>query len=427
MDWAQALQHEAQARVDRLVELTAELVRIPSVSGSEQQVVKRVAEWGRSAGLDTRLITPHLEQLREHPAFTPPAGTDYEGRDDVVVTVGAPDGPSLALYAHLDVVPVDPNTEWSYDPWGGEVMDGRIYGRGSSDCKGGAAVAMVACEILRDLAPPMHGSLQAQFVVEEEAGGNGTLAAIMAGVRADAMIQLEPTGTRSLIVSNRGAQFFRIRVPGVEAGVEYQHSLSSAIDNAIVVVEAVRAYSLMREATIQHPLYSGLSGVETPMLGETIAPLAVCRFMAGEWPSTVPGKAVLEGTIECMPGESLEAVVSDFEAYLARIASQHPFLSAHPPVFERFGLMLEPAAIPVDSPIVTAISRASAQVLGYQPSVIGGGGSDLRLPVLYANCPTVLYGPSGGMIHSVDEYVEVDQLLNCLRVILATACDWLVE
>jgi acetylornithine deacetylase len=96
----------------------------------------------------------------------------------------------------------------------------------------------------------------------------------------------------------------------------------------------------------------------------------------------------------------------------------------HIPVFERFGLAFEAAEIPADHPLVSTIGEASTSVLGYAPEIVGGGGSDLRLPVLYADCPTVLYGPGGGMIHSVDEFVLTDQLLDCLKVVLVTILRW---
>jgi acetylornithine deacetylase len=419
-NWEDHLLREAERRTDRLVDHVQRLVRIPSVSGDEGACSAAVAAWARDQGFAHQVLEPSLVAMTGHPGFTPPAAPDFAGRPNVIATrSGSGGGRSLALWAHLDVVPVDPHTTWTHGSWSGDLADGKVYGRGAADCKGGVAVAMTALEILRDLDVPLKGDVQAQFVVEEETGGNGTLGAILAGVRADAMIQIEPTSTRHLLISNRGAQFFRLRVPGQEGGVEYQHNLVSALDKAFVLIEAVKAYSLMREAQLHHPLYDGRY--------PTIAPLAVCRLEAGQWPSTVPGEAILEGTIECLPGEDIHAVVNDFEAYIRRVAAQDPWLAQHPLTFERFGLTFEAAEIPPDSPIVTTVVEASKDVLGYGPAVAGGGGSDLRLPVLYANCPTILYGPGGGLIHSVDEYVEVGQLSHCLKVVLLTAYRWTAQ
>ena len=416
-DWEARALAEAEQRKDRLVEHLARLIRIPSVSGDEGPIAAELAAWTTAERFQLRSITSDIGELSRHPAFTPAAAETFEGRPNIVATLpGTGGGRSLALFAHSDVVPVDPNTTWSHGAWSGDVEDGKVFGRGAADCKGGAAVAMVALEILRDLGAPLRGDIQAQFVIEEEQGGNGTLGVIAAGVRADAMIQLEPTSTKYMLISNRGAQFFRLRVPGEEGGVEYQHELSSAIDNAMVLIEAIRHYSLMREATLEHPMYTGRY--------PTLAPLAVCRFAAGEWPSTVPGEAVVEGTIECLPGEDIKKVVDDFEGYIGRVAAQHPWLKEHPPVFERFGLHFEAAEIDDDGPLVHTIRDASEATLGYAPEPVGGGGSDLRLPVLYANCPTVLYGPGGGRIHSVDEHVLVDQLVDVLKVVLVAALRW---
>jgi acetylornithine deacetylase len=220
------------------------------------------------------------------------------------------------------------------------------------------------------------------------------------------------------VVSGRGAQFFRLRVPGQEGGTEYHRDLVSAIDAAYVLYDAVKHYARMREAEVHHPLY------QDGRHGRTKVPTAICIINAGAWPSTVPGEAVLEGTIECLPGEDIHAVVNDFEKYLREVASDDPWLRDHPFTFERFGLWFDAAEIAPDHPFVRTLKQASATALGRVPSVVGGGGSDLRLPIRYANCPTVLWGPGGGPIHSVDEWVDVEQLVAMLKAVLVTAVEW---
>ena len=168
---------------------------------------------------------PDIEQLRSHPAFVD-VDYDYQGRpNQVVFFKGHGDGRSLALNGHTDVVPVDP-APWTYgDPWSGEYVDGRVYGRGSVDMKGGVACGMIVMDSLLKCDIKLKGDLHMQFVVDEENGGNGTLDAIMRGYRGDATIFLEPTSPNFLVISSRGAQFFRIIVPGKEAPIEHTRSL----------------------------------------------------------------------------------------------------------------------------------------------------------------------------------------------------------
>jgi acetylornithine deacetylase len=336
----------------------------------------------------------------------------------VAIRKGLGDGPALILYSHIDTVPVDPNTHWTHDPFGGDIADGRIYGRGAADMKGGAGVALVALEILDELDIRFQGDVAAHFLLDEEAGGNGTLAAIQRGHYGPhaGCIMLEPTSPNVMLISGRGAQFFRITVPGQEGGTEYHRDLVSAIDAAYVVYSAVKHYARMREAAVSDPLYEGHE--------RTKVPTAICTMQAGAWPSTVPGEAVMEGTIECLPGEDIHQVVDAFERYLREIAADDPWLREHPFTFERFGLWFEAAGITPDAPFVQALQCAARTALGFEPRVLGGGGSDLRLPILHAGCPTVLWGPGGGPIHSVDEWVSIDQLVAMLKASLVAAVEW---
>ena len=106
------------------------------------------------------------------------------------------------------------------------------------------------------------------------------------------------------------------------------------------------------------------------------------------------------------------------------VASDHWFLKDHPISFEKFGLWFESAGLELDDPFVLMLEKATVESIGRSPQTLGGGGSDLRLPIIYSNSPTVLMGPSVGMIHSVDEYVEIDQLVEMLKIALVAAVDW---
>ncbi|MCC7021218.1 MAG: ArgE/DapE family deacylase [Thermomicrobiales bacterium] len=408
----------AEANRDRLVEVVAEAVRIPSVMGEEGPLAEWFERQVRRLDVEVDAWAPDEDTLRTHPAYVPVA-YGYADRCNVVATrKGTGGGRSLILYGHIDTVPVDPNTRWTYGPHSGEVAEGRIYGRGAADMKGGCGVALVALELLDEMGIRFAGDVAAHFLLDEEAGGNGTLAAILRGhYGPDAgCIMLEPTSPDVMLISGRGAQFFRITVAGEEGGTEYHRDLVSAIDAAYVIYDAVKHYARMRESVVSDPLYEGRE--------RTKVPTAICTIQAGAWPSTVPGEAVMEGTIECLPSEDIHRVVDDFERYLREIAADDPWLREHPFTFERFGLWFEAAGIQPDDPFVRALQRASRIALGEMPRVVGGGGSDLRLPILHAGCPTVLWGPGGGPIHSVDEWVSIDQLVAMLKATLVAAVEW---
>ena len=181
-----------------------------------------------------------------------------------VSTAERADGRSLKFNGHTDVVPIGPPELWQYGPFSGEFVDGRVYGRGSADMKGGVVSNVLCVLALQSAAIKLQGDVIVECVVDEESGGNGTLASVMRGYSADACIFTEPTGLDKLAVSNRGAQFFRITVPGEEGGIEYKHELTNPITKSFEVFHAVEAYSIMRESQVSHPLYDDIYNTKVP-------------------------------------------------------------------------------------------------------------------------------------------------------------------
>ena len=398
------------------LELLQDLVRIPSLEGYEKPCQDILERKMRAMGLEVDRWIPEDEALQMHPAFVP-TGYSYAQRPNVVgIYRGQGTGRSLKFNGHVDVVPIGPEELWQHGPWSGEFSDGKVWGRGSADMKGGVVSNVLTVLALKSAGIKLAGDLIVECVVDEEAGGNGTLASVMRGYHADACIFTEPTGLDKLSVSNRGAQFFRIIVPGEEGGIEYKHELTNPITKAFEVFQAVEAYSIMRESVVSHPLYDDFYNTKVPT--------GICKIVAGEWPSTIASQAVLEGSIECLPGEDIHQIKAAFREYILEWSDKDPWFQEHPLQIEWFGLWFDAAQIDPNHPMVRALSQAAKSVTGNDVKVGGSGGSDLRLPVLYGNTPAVLFGPSGAMIHSTDEYIEFEQVINCARVLARMAVDW---
>ncbi len=419
MSRGEDLARAIEDRREWALELLRRLIRIPSLEGAEKPCQEVVAATLRELGLDVDVWSPSIEELAAHPAYVP-TEIGYANRPNVVgALAGLGDGRSLILSGHVDVVPTGPPELWTHSPWSGHVADGRVYGRGARDMKGGVVSNILAVAALQALGLRLAGDVRVASVVDEEAGGNGTLACVLRGYTGDACIFTEPTGLDRMAISGRGAQFFRITVPGQAGGTEYKHALVNPIDKAIGVYQAVEAYAVMRESAVSHPLYDGT--------GETKVPTGICRFHAGEWPSTIAARAVLEGTIECLPGEDIQQVKQAFKAFLQEWSSTDAWFAGHPLEVEWFGLWFEAAEIAPDHPVVTTIAGVARRVTGSAPAIRGGGGSDLRVPILYGDTPTVLFGPGGGLIHSSDEWVDFEQVLTCARILAETALAWCGE
>lgn len=408
----QAVEHHREAALA----LLQALVRVPSLEGNEKECQEIIARQMHELGLKVDMWAPVDAELEAHPAYVP-TGQSYKDRPNVVGTQrGTGGGRSLKLNGHVDVVPTGPAETWSVAPFGGEFINGRVYGRGSADMKGGVVANILMAQALKTAGIQLKGDLIIEIVVDEEAGGNGTLAAVMRGYTADACIFTEPTGLHRIAVSNRGAQYFRITVAGQEGGTEYKHQLVNPITKGMEVFQAVEAYSIMRESQVSHPLYDGYH--------HTKVPTGICKFHCGEWPSTIASQAILEGTIECLPGEDIHAIKEDFRKYLMEWSDKDPWLKEHPLKIEWFGLWFDAAEIAPDHPLVNTIVEVTQEIAGITPEPRGGGGCDLRLPILYGNTPSVLFGPAGAMIHSTDEYIEFEEVIQCAKVLANIAVQW---
>lgn len=407
----------------RLAEMLAEALRVPSVSGEEGACATWFASQLARLDVEVKVWEPGGDELTAHPAYVQ-QWASYEGRPNVIATRhGSGGGKRLILNGHTDVVPVDQPTAWTHGPWSGDRVGDRIYGRGAVDMKGGCVVAVVLLELVEQLGIQLRGDLSVHLVVDEEATGNGTLAAVQAGLyqAPSACVILEPTGPGVMLAASRGARYFRVVIPGREVATEYQATEPNAILKAVPLLEAIEQYRITRESSATHPLYGARYQTGYAMAR---VPLAVCKVNAGAWPSTLPANCVLEGTIECLPGEDIDSVALDFSRYLHATASADSWLAANPISVEFFGLRYESAATTTTDPFVVLASSVVASVIGQEPLVIGGPGSDLRHPVLYANCPTLLYGPSGGPFHATDEWVSLDEMVLTLEVCLRLAVQW---
>ncbi len=398
--------------------ITGDLVRLPS-DASEKAVQEYLETWLADHGLEPDVWEPDVRKISASRGFVP-VDYDYSGRSNVVAVLrGAGGGRSLAINGHMDVVPANAEGWLHGGPWSGALDNGAVYGRGSVDMKGGIACALVLVDALMACGISLQGDLQLHFVVDEENGGNGTLAALDRGYLADAMIFLEGTSPDILVAANRGAQFFRITVPGRDISVLRMLSNPNAIEKAMKIFAAVRAFSEKRNGKASHPLYAPYRD-----MGLAQVPTAICRIQAGNWPSTLPRDCRMEGTVECLPGENIDRVKEELKSCVMAAAASDPWMRENPPVIEWFGLAFEPSANALPNALVSGLVRQCRSVIGHDPVVTGAGGCDMRLPLLNHGIPSVLYGPRGECEHGTNEHVEVDSILQVAEIVGRFIVDW---
>jgi len=331
----------------------------------------------------------------------------YEGRPNVAARVEGGNGPTLAIGGHIDVVDVTED-EWTRDPWSLTREGDTLYGRGSADMKGGLAAALIAIEALDSLGIELGGDLLFESTIGEEDGGvGGALSVLERGYVPDAAVIAEPFDLPNVGIAGAGVMYFRVEVPGKGVHAAWGHEGVNAIGNAATIYRALEELDTERKAQIDYePAYRA-----NPGLKGNVTNLNVGTIRAGDWPSTLPSRAVLEGRIGWPPGESRAEVRSQIEETIAEAAANDDWLADHPPTVEWFGWQAEPHGVDSDGELATLAKRVGEDVTGRSGSFVGGNaGLDERFYDLYYDVDAVSVSPTGSNLHGADEHTTVPSL-----------------
>jgi acetylornithine deacetylase len=392
---------------DRIADDLQALVRVPSLTGDEGAVQTEVALRMATAGLEVERVDVDAGELERDP--------DHPGREAERATLplvaGAlrGEGPGRVLVAgHVDVVSVGDERQWTTPPWGGELRDGAVYGRGACDMKGGVAAGLAALRALA-AAGPLPGEALLVSVPSEEDGGAGMLAAIRLGHTADAAVITEPTEL-NIVTSHAGAITFRLVVRGRSAHAAFRREGVSAFDKLCLLAAALREDEERRNDEEQLPAMRDL-GLPYPT--------NIGMVSAGGWSSTVPDLAVAEGRYGVRIGQTPGEAEAELRAAIERACSGDAWLSEHPPAVEITGGRFESVSLSHRHPLPWGLGEAARDVLGTLPLFIGVPyGSDMRLLVNHGATPTVLFGPGNPRLaHAPDEHVELEDVARCARVL----------
>jgi acetylornithine deacetylase len=396
----------------RLEDDLRRLVRIPSVTGSEEAIQDEMERLFVEIGLATERIETDPVAFASDPDF-PGEEMPRSSLPVVVGRLGRPGGRRILLVGHVDVVPSGDLATWSSDPWQADVRDGRVYGRGACDMKGGVVSILAALRavIASGAAETFDGEVVAVSVPSEEDGGQGMLAAIRAGIVGDAAIITEPTGL-DVVIAHAGAITFRLTVPGRAAHASVRQEGVSALDNLYTLIRALEADETARNAAETDPLMTVLGLPYPTMIG---------KVWGGEWASTVLDQVIAEGRYGVKLGQTWRDAEADLRACIEAACAADPFLRDHPVGLELTGGKFSSARVPADHPLPVSLAAAAEATLGRRPALLGEPyGADMRLLVNEGRTPTVIFGPGDVRVaHSADEYVALDEVADCARVLAA--------
>jgi acetylornithine deacetylase len=373
-------------RIDEelLVRVTCQLVQATGQNppGEEAATVAVLAVAGRELGLD--VVKSPVEP----------------GRDNVSITLAGGNGPGVLFLGHTDVVPVGDG--WTTDPYGGVVKDGRIYGRGASDMKGGLAAVLVALAALRGVG--LTGSVELAAVVDEEETGKGIRAYVDHARRASkaaflGCITAEPTDLQTIIAA-RGDSYLRVAIHGRACHAGNPDDGANAIYGAAAVVAEIER------------LHAELAADPHPLLGP--ATWSVGQINGGTGGSIVPADCVIVADRRLLPGESPAAVLDDLRSRVAALR------------LEDRGLSVE-LEMPMEMPAFeTAADSELVRVV--EAARVDAGGPELPLAGWTAACdggyvardldvPVVVLGPGSvtTQAHRADESVAIPELIAAAR------------
>lgn len=393
------------------------LIQFDSETGKEGPVQDFIAQTLRAMGLEVDQWVPDLQELAKHPAYIHAEGRNFTGRPNVVgIHRGDAKGRSLLFNGHVDTIPWQPVSEWQFNPLSGEIQDGRILGRGSSDMKGGLAAMTMALKVLLDCGLSPRGSVILEYVIDEEVSGLGTLACVVRGYTADAGISLE-TSDLHVQPACIGRLWFVVEVRGKPAGISRRWEAVSALDKGYKIAKAIEDLEGIRIAELTHPLFPDNRGA---------LPCAVGRFEAGSYPSATPDKAILRGSMGLMPQEDIEQVKRDFAAFIRSVSELDPWLKYNQPKVWYEGLIAEGAEIPRDHPIVSTVANNFEQVTGREPVYSGRmGAADTRFLIRHGNTPCVIFGPGvTAQMHATNEWLPLENLVIATKTLALTIHDW---
>lgn len=371
--------------VDRhkLTQLLKDLVKIDSVNPSlvpgavgEAEIAQYIKDWMEGLGLETTLVEVE------------------PGRPNVVgILRGVGGGKSLMLNGHTDTVGVDYMTIDPFDP---VVKDGKLYGRGSIDMKGGFASSMAAVKAIVDSGEQVKGDVIIAGVCDEEFASIGT-EHLMKETRVDAAIIGEPTDF-NVQIAHKGFAWIDVTTHGFAAhGSAYKLGVDAITKMGYVLI--------------------GLEGIQKH-LEETMHPLVgpgsvhASIISGGAELSTYPDKCKLEAERRLIPGETRQDVEDEMSELLRVLKEDDPkFTGEYKITFFR-----EPMEISPEEEICQLLKAGTTEIMDKEPRWVGGSGWMDTQIIHSKGIPAVAFGPTGYGLHGAEEWVDLESVYKAAEV-----------
>ncbi len=439
----------AAASEARSVAALAELVRIPSLTGEEAAGQRHVAALLRGIGAEVDCAEPDVAamfarfpEIAQYPthwqhdlilpyADLPTAQAlaasglegvlNYRDRPNVVgVLKGSGGGRSLILNGHVDTVTIEPEGAWTRAPHGAEIADGMMYGRGTSDMKGGLMAAILAVTYLREAGARLRGDVIIQSVVNEEHAGNGTLDLVRRGITADAAIVLEPTENQ-VFVSHPGGIYWQVDVPGIprSPGARWKGREQDGVSAIERLPEVIQALLEVERG------YNAI-GTNDPLEQDVAAfSLVMGKIAGGHYETVTAGDLTLKGGAYFSGRVGrVQDVMQSFRAAIGGANRRSTHLRCDPvrvSFLHHDDSTNQPETLPVARAMAaTLAARGADGAIRHGPFCC-----DLRHLVNQGGIPAIIFGPGTiAQAHKPDEHIPLAEYLAAIGHLIEFIHAW---
>ncbi len=373
-----------QIDAESVIAFHRELVRVPSVNppGDVREAVALCDRVMRGNGFSTILVG------------------DLDEMPNLIATYGNADGPTLCFNAHLDVVPIGERSAWTYDPFGAEIHDGRVYGRGAGDDKASVAAQVMAGLALASSGIPLRGNLVVNEVADEEVGGeHGAGFVVGEGYITPEWVIVGEQTLNRVAVGEKGSAGTEVIVHGRTAHGALPWEGANAIEAMAEVIVALRRELWPQLQTRTHQFFHPSSASINLMEGGVKA-------------NVVPDRASFFVDRRIVPGEVPDECVAEIDRIAQAVVASIPGITVEVrPAYP--GRASTPSV--VDDPLVQAMLGANERLgLSTEPTGFSMG-TDGRF-FADAGYPTIIYGPGDPKLaHIPDEWVGIEEILDATR------------
>lgn len=412
--------------VDKLfpqqIDFLAKLSSFPSTRGNEQGAQNFMAKELEHRKFDVDTWNIDLDDISHLDGFSPVL-SNYEDALNVVATHKSKtnQGNSLILNGHIDVVPVGPLDMWDKPPYEPYIKDNWMYGRGVGDMKAGISSNLFALDALRSLGFMPASNVYFQSVVEEECTGNGALACLQRGYRADAVLIPEPFGEK-LVTSQIGVIWFQVQLQGLPVHVHEAQNGENTIEAVIPLIEALKKMEA-RWNLAEHK-NCHYHHINTPLK------LNIGKIAGGDWASSVPSWTTFDVRIAVYPDQNIDDAKVDIEQTIKMACHDNAFLKKNHPKVLYNGFLAEGYSLADDT---SDSAKQAIDTLEYANKIVNKNEldkisitatTDARFFGLYDNTPALVFGPEAKSIHGFNECVNLDSVRRVTQITALFIAKW---